>query len=48
MNIKVVIALLLIMIMCALQVSCCQYEIKIEKVIIERETDVVSDKNLIH
>ena len=48
MNIKVVIALLLIIVICSLEVSCCQYAIKIEKVITERETDIVSDKNLIH
>ena len=48
MKIKVIIALLLLVVMYGLQLCCSPYAIKIEKVIIEREIEQVSDKNLIH
>jgi hypothetical protein len=48
MKMRVIIALLLLVVIFGLQVSCCQYAVKIEKIIIEREADIVSDKNLIH
>ena len=48
MKMKVITTLLLLLVMFGWQVTCCQYAIKIEKIIIERETEVVSDKSLIH
>jgi hypothetical protein len=49
MKIKVVIALLfLLCVICGLQLSCSPHAMKIEKVIIEREIESVSDKKLIH
>ena len=48
MKIKVIIALFLLIVVCALQLCCSQYAMKIEKVIIEREIEPVSDQNLIH
>lgn len=49
MKIKVVIALLfLLLVMFGLQVACSPHATKIEKIIIEREVESVSDKNLIH
>ncbi len=49
MKIKVIIAMLfLLLVMFGLQIACSPYAMKIEKVIIEREIESVSDKNLIH
>ena len=48
MKIKVVTTLFLLLVMFGWQISCCQHAVKIEKVIIERETEVISDKNVIH
>ncbi|MDP3788627.1 MAG: hypothetical protein Q8Q60_04935 [Candidatus Chromulinivorax sp.] len=49
MKIKLVVALLfLLCVVCGLQLSCSPHAMKIEKVIIERETECISDKNLIH
>jgi len=41
-------ALSLLIVIVSLQVSCSQYAVAIEKVIVEREIESVSDKNLIH
>lgn len=48
MKIKIVIALFLLVVIFGWQLSCCQYAVKIEKVVIERKVDIVSDKNLVH
>lgn len=48
MKIKIVIALFLLLVIFGWQLSCCQYAIKIEKVIIERKPEKVSDASLIH
>ena len=48
MNIKVIIALLLLIVMSGLQLRCSPYAMNIEKVITERKIENVSDKNLIH
>ena len=48
MKIKVIIALLLLIVVYGLHLCCSPHAIKIEKVIIEREIEHVSDKSLIH
>ncbi len=48
MKIKAIIALLLLFVVCGLQLCCSPFAMKIEKVIIEREIKLVSDKSLIH
>ena len=48
MKIKVVTTLLLLLVMFGWQVTFCQHAIKIEKVIVERKIEVISDKDLIH
>ena len=48
MKIKVIVALFLLIVILGWQVSCCACQVKIEKVIVERRIDIVSDKKLIH
>ena len=49
MKIKVITTLLfLLLVMFGLQITCSPHATKIEKIIVEREIESVSDKNLIH
>jgi hypothetical protein len=48
MKIKVIVALFLLIVILGWQVSCSACQVKVEKIIVERRVDAVSDKNLIH
>jgi len=48
MKIKVVTTLFLLLVIFGWQITFCQYAIKIEKVIVEREVEFISAKSLVH